>query len=262
MEYTPAGVGLAAPRETTRVRPAARAVAATTEHARRIRCACSHVVPATEIRMGPAHGRIPVPDVHRIPAVLCNPGPVHRQLERPAARADHDLYRPRLPAANPADSQRHRGATRRLSFDRDHDQFWRRCGDRSHLRRDRHAEACGSRRAGRDLEFPSYYRPGGDVRDPHRGWGHRVLDNRRGVDRAAGLCRTYFYRGAFCHTDHHRPPARTQRARRFRRARVLDLAVGTYGWLPVIAAADRGPDPERALAANGRSAHADGLIVP
>ena len=35
--------------------------------------------------------RIPVADLHRIPAVLCDAGPVHRELEGSAPRADHDL---------------------------------------------------------------------------------------------------------------------------------------------------------------------------
>ena len=52
--------------------------------------------------------RIPVADLHRIPAVLRDPGPVHRELARPAARADHDLCRSCRAAANLADPQRNR----------------------------------------------------------------------------------------------------------------------------------------------------------
>ena len=50
-----------------------------------------------EIRMGTADARIPVADLHRIPAVLCDADSVHRQLARSAPRADHDVHRSRLP---------------------------------------------------------------------------------------------------------------------------------------------------------------------
>ena len=54
----------------------------------------AHVVPDAEIRLGAAGGRIPVADLHRIPAVLRHAGAVHRQLARFAPRADHELPRP------------------------------------------------------------------------------------------------------------------------------------------------------------------------
>ena len=50
-------------------------------------------LPDAEIRLGRADGRIPVADLHRVPAVHCDLDPVHRELARPAPRADHDLRR-------------------------------------------------------------------------------------------------------------------------------------------------------------------------
>ena len=68
-----------------------------------------------------------------------------------------------------------------------------------------------------------------------------AFNARRRADRPAGICRAYLSRGPFCHAYHYRPSARTQRPRRVHGAGVLDLAVGTDGRLPVIAAPDRGP---------------------
>ena len=85
-------------------------------------------------------------------------------------------------------------------------------------------------------------------------------DDRRRPDRAAGLCRNYLSGRSFRHADHHRPAARAERARGIHRAGVLDLAVGTDGRLPVVAAFDRGPDPQGASDADGFAAAAAGLI--
>ena len=52
---------------------------------------------------------------------------------------------------------------------------------------------------------------------------------------------------AFHHADDRRPQARAQRARGVHRAGVLDLAVGADGRVPVVAAVDRGVDPQRAF---------------
>ena len=108
MEHAAAGAGIAAEGQAACVRSAAGALAATAEHARRIRRILDRAVPDAEIRLGPADRRIPVADLHRVSAVLCDPGAVHRELARPAPRADHDVRRSCRAAANLADSQRNR----------------------------------------------------------------------------------------------------------------------------------------------------------
>ncbi len=105
-------------------------------------------------------------------------------------------------------SQRHRGAARRLSPDRDHDQFRRRHRHRHHLRGYRYAQSGRARRAGRDLEFLSHHRPGRDVRDPDRRRRDLILDHRRRIDSNARIFRAYVSRRPFHHTDHHRSPPR------------------------------------------------------
>ena len=92
---------------------------------------------------------------------------------------DHDLRRSCVAAADAADSQRDRGASRRLPADRDDDQSRRRRRHRHHLRGDRHAQSGRARRAGRDPEFPSHHRPGRDVRDADGGRDRRLSDPRR-----------------------------------------------------------------------------------
>src|SRR6185437_9122911 len=79
------------------------------------------------------------------------------------------------------------------------------------------------------------------------------------ADRSTGVCRGYFSRRSFCHADHHRPAARTQRIGGVHRAVVLDLAVGTDGRLPVIAAFDRGACSQGAPFAGDFVATAAGL---
>ncbi len=80
-----------------------------------------------------------------------------------------------------------------------------------------------------------------------------------GPDRSAGVCRADFSRRTFCHADHHRSPARTQRIGGVHGAGVLDLAVGTDGRLSVVAAFDRGPHSQGASDAGGFAAAAAGL---
>ena len=75
-------------------------LAAAAGHARRLRNAAGLAVPDAEIRMGAAHLRIPVADLHRIPAVRRHADPVHRKLAGSAPGADHDLCRPRYTAAH------------------------------------------------------------------------------------------------------------------------------------------------------------------
>ena len=64
------------------------------------------------------------------------------------------------------------------------------------------------------------------------------------------------------HADDRRPPAGGERARRFHRARVLDLAVGPDGRVPVVAAPDRRADREGASDAIRFAAAAGGLANP
>ena len=79
-------------------------------------------------------------------------------------------------AADAADPQRDRGASRQLPADGDHDQCRRRRRHRPDLRGHRHAQSGRPRRAGRDPEFHPDHRPGGDVRRPGRGRPGRVPD--------------------------------------------------------------------------------------
>ena len=83
MEQPPAGARIAAEGQIACLRPAAGAVAAAAEHARRLRHALD--IPDAEIRLGPAGRGIPVADLHRIPAVLRHADPVHRELEETCA---------------------------------------------------------------------------------------------------------------------------------------------------------------------------------
>src|SRR5205814_6802788 len=108
-------------------------------------------------------------------------------------------------------------------------------------------------------EFLSHHWPGSDVRGADPGRSDCLPDTQRRSDGGAGLCRAYVPGGAFCNANDHRPPARTQRPRSVHRARVLDLAMGTDGWLPLIAAADRWADPQGASDARGLAAAAAGL---
>jgi len=48
---------------------------------------------------------LPVADLHRVPAILCHPGVVHRELAGPAARLDHDVRRTCRAPANVADPE-------------------------------------------------------------------------------------------------------------------------------------------------------------
>ena len=79
-------------------------------------------------------------------------------------------------AADAADPQRDRGASRQLPLDGDHDQCRRRRRHRPDLRGHGHAQSGRSRRAGGDPEFHPDHRPGGDVRRPGRGRPRRVPD--------------------------------------------------------------------------------------
>ena len=90
-------------------------------------------------------------------------------------------------AADAADPQRDRGASRRLPLDGDHDQCRRRRRHRPDLRGHRHAQSGQSRRAGRDPEFHPDHRPGGDVRRPGRGRSRRVPHHQR-RPAGAGRC--------------------------------------------------------------------------
>ena len=83
-------------------------------------------LPAAEIRVGAADAGIPVADLRRIPAVHRHPDPVHRELAGSAPGPDHEFRRPPGAAANAADPQRDRGASRQLPADGDDDQCRRR----------------------------------------------------------------------------------------------------------------------------------------
>ena len=80
-----------------------------------------------------------------------------------------------------------------------------------------------------------------------------------GTDRRSCFCRHHLPRRSFCHAHHHRPPARIERAGGIHGAGVLDLAVGTDGRLPVVAALDRGAGSQRASDAGGCAATSAGL---
>ena len=71
-------------------------------------------IPSAEDRLGAADIGIPVADLRRIPAVRGNADPVHRKLARSAPRPDHELRRADGTAADAADPQRDRGASRQL----------------------------------------------------------------------------------------------------------------------------------------------------
>src|ERR1700722_2300675 len=195
--------------------------------------------------MGAADTGIPVADLHRVPAVLCNPRFVHRKLARFAARPDHDLYWPRLAAAGIAETQRDRRAARLLPADGDADQYGSRDSDRPDLLGRGHAEPGRTRRACRHAELSPDHRSGRDVCDPGTGRADCILNDRGGLDRAARLCRAHVSRRSFRHADHYRTPAGVERARGLYLAGVLDLAVGTDGRFSVVAAVDRRVDPSR-----------------
>ncbi len=133
-------------------------------------------IPAAEDRLGAADTGIPVADLRRIPAVRRDADPVHRELARPAPGLDHEFRRANGTAADAADPQRDRGASRQLPLDGDDDQCRRRRRHRPDLRGHRHAQPGRPRRAGGDPEFHPDHRPGGDVRRPGRGRPGRVPD--------------------------------------------------------------------------------------
>src|SRR5438477_2451397 len=123
MEHAAARARIAPKGQTPRLRPATRAVAAIAEFDRWTRYHLGRAVPDAEVRLGAAGARIPVTDLYRVSAVLCDVGAVHRELARPASGADSDVRRSHRPAANPANSKRNRGAPRRVSAHRDYDQL-------------------------------------------------------------------------------------------------------------------------------------------
>ena len=135
MEQQAPGAGIDTEGENACVRPAARALAAAAEHARRSRHADD--IPSAEVRLGAADAGIPVADLRRIPAVHRNADPVHRELARAAPGHDHEFRRPAGTAADAADPQRDRGASRQLPADGDDDQHRRRHRHRHDLRGDR-----------------------------------------------------------------------------------------------------------------------------
>ncbi|MGY4346272.1 hypothetical protein ACVWXM_002739 [Bradyrhizobium sp. GM7.3] len=99
------------------------------------------------------------------------------------------------------------------------------------------------------LNFISDHRTGGHVRHSGRGGAGHLPDRQRRPDGGARLWRHHLPGGTFRHADHHRPAAGAQCARGAAGAGVLDLAVGPDGRVPVVAAADRRPDPEGASVA-------------
>ena len=120
MEQQASGAGRAAEGKDACVRPAAGAVAGAARHARRLRHALD--IPYAEVRLGAADTGIPVADLRRIPAVRRNADPVHRKLAGPAPGHDHEFRRAAGTAADAADAQRDRGASRQLPDDGDDDQ--------------------------------------------------------------------------------------------------------------------------------------------
>ena len=171
---------------------------------------CRAPVPDSENRMGAADVRIPVADLHRIPAVPRDAGAVHRELAGSAPRPDHDIRRSGFAAADAADPQRDRGASRRLPADGDHDQY-RASASRpaSSARLAGMPNPAGLGALAATLNFIPDHRPRCDVRRPDGGRHRRVPDARRRAGRAGGLCRAYLSRRPFRHPDHHRPPARS-----------------------------------------------------
>src|SRR3984885_1645238 len=204
--------------------------------------------------MGAADAGIPVADFHGIPAVFRNAHSVHRQLARPAARLDHDLHRPRLAAAGSAKPQCDRRTPRLVFADGDTDQHGRGYGDRADLLGRGHAESGRARRACGDAELSAHHRSGCDVCGPGPGRAGCLFDDWGSLDRAARLRRAYVSRRSFHHADHHRTPARVERARGLYLAGILDLAVGPDGRLSVVAAFDRGVDPSRSFVVIDRTA--------
>src|SRR5258708_31963319 len=87
MELAFAGAWRALEGKIACVRSAPSAMAATPGPARRVRWVFGRAVPDAEIRLGAADHRIPVADVHRIPAVLFNTDTVHPALARHAPPA-------------------------------------------------------------------------------------------------------------------------------------------------------------------------------
>src|SRR5207248_6702402 len=104
-------------------------------------------------------------------------------------------------------------------------------------------------RTRRDLELHSDHRTDRYFRDPGGGRRDRPADDQRRLDGGVGLFRNCFPRRSFRHADHHRPASCTECARSIPRARVLDVAVGTDGWLPVVTALDRRAHPQGASVA-------------
>ncbi len=143
MEHTAAGSRRTAEGQAACVRPADRAVAGAANHDGRLQTRSADfqmpkvdwVQPTLEFLIA---------DLHRIPAVLRDADPVHRELARPAPRLDPDLRRSRCAPAHAAHPQRNRGASRQLSADRHDDQYRRRDRDRHRLLRSR---TCPIRRA-------------------------------------------------------------------------------------------------------------------
>src|SRR5271156_2031453 len=216
--------------------------------------AAGRAVSGAETRMGTADTGIPVADLHRIPAVLCNPHSVYRQLARPAARFDHDLYRSRLADSGPAKPQCDRRTPWLLFADGDTDQHGRRYGDRADLLGRGHAESGRAWRACGDTELSAHHRSGCDVCGPGTGRAGCLFDDWGSLDRAACFRRPYVSRRSLHHADHHRTPAGIERARGLYLAGILDLAVGPDGRLSVVAAFDRGVDPSRSFVVIDRTA--------
>ena len=132
-------------------------------------------LPVPEIRLGPARRRISVADLHRISVVLRDPGPVHRELERPAPRADHDI-RAIMPSRLRTlrilnEIEVHLGGylltVTLINLG---------VGAATGLicAPGRNAQSGGARRARRHPEFLPDHRPGRDVRDPDGGRRDRL----------------------------------------------------------------------------------------
>jgi hypothetical protein len=123
----------------------------------------------------------------------------------------------------------------------------------------RHAQSGRPWRASRDPEFHPDHRSGGDVRRPGRGRPGRVPEHRRRTVGTGAICGHDLPGRSLPHPHDRRPPAGAERARRVHRARVLDLAVGPDGRVPVVAAPDRRADREGAFDAARCAATAGGL---
>jgi len=116
-----------------------------------------------EIRLGPAAIEFLSPTFSEFLLFFAILVLFHCELERSAPGADPDFCRSFHPAAHLADSKRNRGASRRLSDHRDHDQSRGGCCDRHHLRGHRHAEPGRAWRAAATLNYFPIIRPGGHV---------------------------------------------------------------------------------------------------